>query len=265
MRKRNQEITKEKDKSDRWLLTYADVMNNLLILFMVLYAMSVIDASKFAALAAELANTFTSVPMTDEATQYNELVLSNSALDLLQEDQQLQEQFDKLYETINSKLKENGYDQLVSVDKGDNFIRFRFGENVLFYPDSPVIKTNDVPVLKYVGDTLASVNSMISTIEIGGHTASTGQKTDSFFSWELSSDRAISVLEYLVTNCYLPESKMTASGFSRYHPVAKNDTEANRQLNRRVEITITRFSKTKPPASSAATPDSESTNPPASE
>ena len=265
MRKRNQEGHKEKDGSERWLLTYADMMNNLLILFMVLYAMSVIDASKFAALAAELANAFTSTPMTNEATQYDELALSNSDIALLQEDQQLQAEFDKLYQTINAKLKENGYNQLVSLDKGDNFIRFRFGENVLFYPDSPVIKTNDAPVLKYVGDMLASVNSLISTIEIGGHTATTGQKTDSFFSWELSSDRALSVLEYLVTNCDLPESKMSASGFSRYHPVAKNDTEANRQLNRRVEITITRVTKTKPPASSAVTPASESTKPAASE
>ncbi|MDD2221011.1 MAG: flagellar motor protein MotB [Clostridia bacterium] len=265
MRKRNQEGKKEKDNTDRWLLTYADVMNNLLILFMVLYAMSVIDASKFAALAAELANAFSTVPMTNEATQYDELVLNNSALDLLQEDQQLQEQFDKLYETINSKLKENGYDQLVSVDKGDNFIRFRFGENVLFYPDSPIMKTDKVSVLKFVGDTLAGVNSLISTIEIGGHTATTGQKTDSFFSWELSSDRAIAVLEYLVTNCYLPESKMTATGFSRYHPVAKNDTEANRKLNRRVEITITRVIKTKPPASSTAVPAGEASKAAAAE
>jgi outer membrane protein OmpA-like peptidoglycan-associated protein len=33
---------------------------------------------------------------------------------------------------------------------------------------------------------------------------------------------------------------MSISGYSRYHPIANNDTEENRQLNRRVEIKITR-------------------------
>lgn len=258
MRKGNKGEKKEKDNSERWLLTYADMMNNLLILFMMLYAMSVIDAQKFEDLAAELKNTFSSTPMTEEVTKYDELTIKENAVipEETKTDEELQAEFDKLYQTINAKLKENGYDQLVSLDKGDNFIRFRFGDNVLFYPDSPQIKTNDVQVLKYVGDTLASVNSLIATVEIGGHTATTGQKTDSFFSWELSADRALAVLEYLVTNCKLPEAKMSVSGFSRYHPVAKNDTEANRQLNRRVEITITRITSTKSTLSTSATTES---------
>ncbi|MPN44703.1 hypothetical protein SDC9_192268 [bioreactor metagenome] len=118
---------------------------------------------------------------------------------------------------------------------------------MLFYPDSPVIKSDNVQVLKFIGDILNEIDPLIQTIEIGGHTASTGEPTSSFFSWELSSDRAISVLKYLVRTCDLPESKMTVSGYSRYHPIASNDNEESRQLNRRVEIKITRVtSKTAP-------------------
>ncbi len=85
----------------------------------------------------------------------------------------------------------------------------------------------------------AGNGSFGTNIEIGGLTATT-ESYQQLFSWELSSQRSISVLKYLVQNCKLPESKMSISGYSRYHPIANNDTEENRQLNRRVEIKITR-------------------------
>lgn len=238
---------KEKDASERWLLTYADMMNNLLILFMVLYAMSVIDLNKFEALARELKNALSpsSAPMTnnDLSAEYTELA---GGKDVAETASQMaakeagEDEFDKVYEKLQQKIKESGYAQQVTLEKGDNYIKIKFGDNVLFYPDSSVMKTNEVQVLKIVGDILYSINSLIQSIEIAGHTATTGNQTDSTFSWELSSNRAISVLDYLVHNCSLPESKMYISGFSRYHPVASNEEENSRQLNRRVEIKITK-------------------------
>ena len=59
MRKKKNEEAKE--NNERWLLTYADMMNNLLILFMVLYAMSVIDLNKFEALASQFSNIFSTI------------------------------------------------------------------------------------------------------------------------------------------------------------------------------------------------------------
>ncbi|MEA5040849.1 MAG: flagellar motor protein MotB, partial [Clostridiaceae bacterium] len=51
---------REKPNTDRWLATYADMMNNLLVLFMVLYAMSVMDLEKFKALAVQFNNKLAS-------------------------------------------------------------------------------------------------------------------------------------------------------------------------------------------------------------
>jgi len=236
---------------ERWLLTYADMMNNLLILFMVLYSMSVIDLNKFKALAKELNNAFSTTSVTQDVSdigagsgdglgQDTEETGSEDAAG--GEQPSTEEQFNQVYETLKIKMEENGYNALVSMEKGGDYIKFRFGDNVLFYPDSPQMKTGNTKVLKYIGDILLSVDNLIETVEIGGHTATTGEKTDSFFSWELSSERALAVLEYLVDNCNLPESKMSISGYSRYHPIASNETEDSRQLNRRVEIKITRVS-----------------------
>jgi len=247
MRKRKN--NDKKQNSDRWLMTYSDMMNNLLVLFMVLYAISVLDMAKFKVLAQELSNTFSNTPMTEEAVppEYDELISEVDALEEVEEvPKEILDDFDKVYEALKEEIAEEGYAEQVLLEKGGNYIKIRFGDNVLFYPDSPVIKSEEVGVLQVIGNILSEVNPLIQSIEIAGHTATTGEYTDSFFSWELSAQRAIAVLKYFAQKCALPEGKMYISGFSRYHPIASNDTEASRQLNRRVEIKITRVNNKTP-------------------
>lgn len=242
MTRRKKTGEREKDNSERWLLTYSDMMNNLLILFMVLYAMSVIDLAKFQAMATGFSEVFSSGTATESqnndggASEYKvEESATAGGTDTVDQ------QFDKVYETIQEKLAENGYEDMVKIERGADYIKISFGENVLFYPDSANIKTEDIGLLKCIGDTMLTIEPYIQSIEISGHTATTGQQSAGFFSWELSADRSISVLKYLIQTCHLPESKMTISGYSRYRPVASNENEESRQLNRRVEIKITRI------------------------
>jgi flagellar motor protein MotB len=54
-------------------------------------------------------------------------------------------------------------------------------------------------------------------------------------NWELSSERALTVTRELVA-AGLPPEWVFAAGFGAHHPAAPNDSEDNRQLNRRVEI-----------------------------
>ncbi len=245
MTRRKKEGEGEKDKSERWLLTYSDMMNNLLILFMILYAMSVIDLAKFQNMAQNFSEAFssdkTTAAQSSANTEASEYEIEEQSATADSTTKTADQQLDNVYQTIQKKLAEEGYQDMVIVEKGDNYIKFSFGENVLFYPDSATIKTEDLGLLKCIGDALVSIESYIHSIKISGHTATTGQQTTGFFSWELSSDRSLSVLKYLVETCSLPESKMTISGYSRYHPVASNETEASRQLNRRVDIKITRI------------------------
>src|SRR5512143_634194 len=48
----------EKENSERWLLTYSDMITLLMVLFVVLYAQSKVDVQKFNALAESLSNAF---------------------------------------------------------------------------------------------------------------------------------------------------------------------------------------------------------------
>lgn len=55
-------------------------------------------------------------------------------------------------------------------------------------------------------------------------------------NWELSAQRALTVTRALVA-AGLPSDAVFAAGFGSNHPVAPNDSEEHRALNRRVEIT----------------------------
>lgn len=70
-------------------------------------------------------------------------------------------------------------------------------------------------------------------VQINGHTDSNGSREHNL---ELSERRARAAFDYLVNVHGLPSARFIVSGFGEDEPIASNDTEAGRQLNRRVEI-----------------------------
>jgi len=73
-----------------------------------------------------------------------------------------------------------------------------------------------------------------TNIIIQGHTDSTGSEK---INQPLSERRANHVRDFLVASG-VPGSKMTAAGYGSTRPAVPNDTEANRALNRRVQLEI---------------------------
>jgi chemotaxis protein MotB len=76
-------------------------------------------------------------------------------------------------------------------------------------------------------------------ILVQGHTDVNPVKSGKYRSnWDLSADRAIQVVNYLITK-EIPAKRLGATALAEFHPVADgNSPEANR-LNRRIEIKIT--------------------------
>jgi outer membrane protein OmpA-like peptidoglycan-associated protein len=73
-------------------------------------------------------------------------------------------------------------------------------------------------------------------IEMSAHTDSYG--TDEY-NFKLSDNRARSCMEYIISKG-IPASRITSQGYGESKPVVDNDTDENRQLNRRVEFKITK-------------------------
>lgn len=90
--------------------------------------------------------------------------------------------------------------------------------------------------LRSVLDKFASTlnENAVTSIAIIGHTDSTGSDA---INNPLSVARAQSTRDYLVAHGVAP-ARITVSGRGEYEPIASNDTEAGRAMNRRVEIYI---------------------------
>jgi outer membrane protein OmpA-like peptidoglycan-associated protein len=71
-------------------------------------------------------------------------------------------------------------------------------------------------------------------IEMSAHTDSRGSDE---YNFRLSDDRARSCMNYILLNGIDP-SRITSKGYGETVPVATNNTDEGRQLNRRVEFKI---------------------------
>ncbi len=76
-------------------------------------------------------------------------------------------------------------------------------------------------------------------LRVDGHTDKVPIQSGRFTSnWELSTARAVSVVQYLADQG-IPEEHMAAAGFSKFHPIDPADTSSAYRKNRRIEIKLT--------------------------
>jgi outer membrane protein OmpA-like peptidoglycan-associated protein len=104
--------------------------------------------------------------------------------------------------------------------------------NIFFEFSKSELKEESFPELNRLIK-LLSDNPPIQ-IEIAGHTDNVGSDADNL---ELSKSRAASVVNYLVKGG-IKANRLTSQGFGETKPIATNETEEGKQLNRRVEFMV---------------------------
>ena len=104
---------------------------------------------------------------------------------------------------------------------------------IYFDFDQATIKPESRPALEAAAAMLTENPSI--NVEIQGHTDSKGSDS---YNLSLSDRRAASVVAYLVQNLGIDPSRLTSKGYGEGMPIATNDTDAGRALNRRVEFNI---------------------------
>ena len=72
-------------------------------------------------------------------------------------------------------------------------------------------------------------------IELGGHTDNSGDKK---FNVTLSTNRAKSVYEYLITNGHIGAARLSYKGYADTRPKVPNDSPENKARNRRTEFKV---------------------------
>ncbi len=295
--------------ANRWLTTYADLMNNLLVMFIMLYAISVIDLTKYERLAISFTNTFGGIQSSETAPNTGNITIDEITLEQIDalagsttpqpgagvvtsspepslvpeqtpaetteptpsasptadpasnvSEDEGEEEYDELVARISALLKENGYDNHITVEKSGDYIYLRFREGILFLSDQAVMKEGAKPVLLNISEVIMDSYGLISNIDISGHTARIPYdlpSKDNLFSWELSTNRALTVLEYLVRQCDMPQEKLSVTGYSSNQLYVQGNSEEYWAQNRRVEI---RLSKAKSQPASKTAPEKRSTS-----
>jgi chemotaxis protein MotB len=248
MAKKRREEEEKEANNERWLLTYSDMITLLLVLFIVMYTMSTVNSAKFKAMAEQMGQAFggtidlpkIGMPPGKTKGTGGSAETPHPTASSTQGNATVKDQFQKVYQLLKQNVAAKGYQNKIIIDRGDSFILIRFKDSVLFYSDSAKMRADGVVILKYISDTLVSINSLIKKIQIEGNTAMIGPDDKyKLFAWQLSADRAIAVLTYMVQKSELTQDKMTIAGFSHYNPIASNATEAGQAMNRRVDVKIT--------------------------
>jgi len=103
-----------------------------------------------------------------------------------------------------------------------------------FTPGSDEIMAGSFIVLDSLGDTMTSFGNTYLRVE--GNTDATGSAAANL---TLSQRRSLAVIKYITENFpAIPRSRFQAEGHGSANPVASNDTEGGRQLNRRTDIRV---------------------------
>ena len=253
-----------------WQSTFADLMNLLLCFFVLLFSMSTVDAQKFEMIAASFNQTFSiftagataigdGVLVSNGVSQLNELdkfinstgkmddgdVVSEDVAEAVEElkeaieelEQAQMEESEQMAEAIQEAIDERDLGKEIDVEFTSQYVQLTLKGSLLFDSGSTELKADVLPVLDQVGVILQRYPGSI--IEIEGHTDNVPMSGAKYSNNdEVSSGRAVSVCNYLLSITNLDPALVKHSGRGEYVPVADNSTPEGRTMNRRVEIKI---------------------------
>ncbi len=255
--------------SPAWMATFSDLMNLLLCFFVLLFAMSNVDEAKQEAIVASLNQAFSvfdggaqaigdGILISNGVSQLNELddfINSTGKLDegqTVDEDiaqdssaqaakEQLEEaqmeESEKLAEKVQEAVDEKDMQDEVQVQFTSQYVQLTLKGSILFDSGQTLLKEEAKPVLDQVG--LILERYATGTVEIEGHTDNVPMSGAKYSNNnELSSGRALSVFDYILSVTNLNPANIKHAGRGEYLPIADNATPEGRAKNRRVEIKI---------------------------
>lgn len=213
-----------------WMITFSDLLNLLLVFFVMIVAMSSTNKERLKDAFQNF--IFESKGIPEEGATEEKGVAGESGRELRQE-------ILKSLLTIKIPSGEaeipkdlSGMVEVVIDKRG---VVIRLAEKLTFEPGSSTIK----PAAKKVIESVAPMIKRLNVpIEVEGHTDSTPIKSARFASnWELSIDRATKIVR-LFEQCGVEPRLLSAVGYAHLRPIADNEKAEDRAKNRRVEIVI---------------------------
>lgn len=236
----------EHENSERWLVSYADFITLLFAFFVVMYATSTNNVEKQKEFEKSVrANLHLSGGGNGNQGQ-DQGAPTNPVNDTLKELNQPITELPKnpspleLRDFVNRKMAASPMKALkesVTQVKHEWFgVRVSLAASTFFDPGSYKLKLSSLEALDGF---FTEFKNRDGRIIVEGHTDNTPIKNGKIESnWELSSLRATSVVRYLIKYHNFAEGMVTAAAYADTKPLVANDSEENKQKNRRIDILI---------------------------
>lgn len=256
---------------EAWVIPYADLLTLLLALFVVLYAMSSVNTTKYRALAQAISAAFNGSraviqPMTPNAPQSSVPVPTSKPTPIprtplaqillpvqtqhittpeTNPDTPLdpnkntlsaeQQNLERIRSEVEHALQPLIDKKLVIVRRTPNWLEIEIRTDILFPSGVATLSPSANQVLSSLGSILAP---FANPLRVEGYTDDVPIDTAVYPSnWELSAARAASVARLFADHGVDPE-RLGIVGWGQYRPAADNDNEDGRNRNRRVLVVV---------------------------
>jgi chemotaxis protein MotB len=213
--------------SHRWVVSYADFITLLFAFFVVMYAISSVNVSKYKSLSEGMKSAF------NKKDQNKAVVSTDNKINGPAEKKTKGTYRDGL-DDLNKSLSEleNGD---FKINRQEGWIELDMKAGSLFESGTADLTPQALVKLMQLA---AKIKEVPFPIVVEGYTDDIPIETPQFPSnWELSATRAATVARIL--NSYgISSDRILVTGYGAQYPVADNLTEEGRSLNRRVNIVI---------------------------
>jgi chemotaxis protein MotB len=223
-------FTAPKAARDRWLIPYADLVTLLFAFFTALYAVTAVDASRLSTMAeglrAAVGTPPTSAPVATGTTpglpaMSNEIDRG----DVSQARDAILRDLSDLLDANSLELMEDRRGLVLAIPESNSFDTGR-----------AELSAEAQTLMTRIAGVLAGVPN---ALRVEGHTDDAPIHTQQFTSnWDLSTARATRVVDFLISRGGVAPVRLSAAGYSYYHPRASNESAQGRARNRRVDLVI---------------------------
>lgn len=168
------------------------------------------------------------------------LVLNDEISKLKHLSENQKKELDRLSDQANeleSKLTDEIKKGQIRLKRFHNRLVINIDDKISFDSGSADLKKQIFPALDKIKEILGNYPGNLIIIE--GHTDNVPIRTKKFSdNWQLSGERALSVLHYFLESKILDPRNFSLAGYGEFQPIVSNDTPENRALNRRVDIVV---------------------------
>ena len=171
-------------------------------------------------------------------TLATDLDAAQKQMEELRRAQRVAEQRAQQFRDLFAKFKSMIDSGKLKVEIRNGLMLVKLSDNILFDAGRTDLKPEGREAINEVSAILAGIPGR--KFQVAGHTDNKPLSHHATYksNWELSTARAVEVVQFMIKDGGMPGDRLSAAGFADQLPLATNDTEDGRRQNRRIEIVL---------------------------